>query len=550
MPDTPETPQQPKQPEGLTAPLNIPDMPGIAPSMPRTLNWENITSFWQTIKHAESTKDPQEWQNICNSVRDLLGEWRKKEQASADKLNLYNRIRQVAMLKPEGSEERQSLLDKLEKIRLTFPPKVQRALEIDDIRMSQDPTGKVASQAKASQLKGEGPATRATLQHKADALKPGEAPVVGRWIDKSKEQLQADIQKMATPRAKITPPRTRFIDSLLQTLEGIRQGDWDAYHPGIRREIREFQLNRDHEQDVLKKQLIVQTERRDGVLPRREEGIEGNPKKADAIIKRIKQCGADLDKTPPEYEGEINRLKKEIDALERRLYGAKTAAGKADIDKKIAEIKTKLKTPEQLQSEHNAYAHNRKYDALIQFVTTITNPDKASGPRVPGMSTGPSQAARPVGPVQPYLPPGEMVGGKMQPKAGSVWSVPKPPPAPERKGPKTLLGRAHAQEDPMSVRPYGKKRGASECRIFLSMIDEGRYAQAKAYMGKPFVVNEGSIVVLENIVDIPELNGLKGVVREIYEESGRSVVVALFKNDVVIDPAIKVAFSEVRPYLV
>ncbi len=507
MPETPETPAPQQKPEGLTAPLNIPDIPGLAPSMPQDLNWENISDIWQAIEHARQTKDPAEWNEVTAAVGDSLRSWRKKETQSADNLQMYNLMRRHALLKPEGSEERQKILDRLQKLKETFPPAVQRAIERDDQRISSE--------------KG----VRSTLQQRADVMKPGEQQVSGRWVEPGKAELQSQVKKMEQPRAKVPLPRVAMIDSLIRQLEGIRQADFESYHPDVKNRIKKFGTDAEEAQDVLQRQLKIQHERLEGIK---------DPKRRAPLEHRLNELNNRYQNTQDEVESK--RLEGEMDALIRRLEGAKTEAGRAKIAGNIENIKAQMKTPEELRLAQREYSNNLKYDALLWLVTTVAHPIKARPAHVPGASRGPSQAASPVGKM-PYVPP----------KPGELWQVPRIPESP-KKTPKTLLGRAKAEEDPMSYRPY-KKGGASECHIFLSMIHEGKFEHAKAFIETPFIMEEGSLVVLENITDMPELNGLKGRVRKFSEESGRPVVVDLFKNDVIADPAIKVAFYEARPYL-
>lgn len=452
MPDMPEKPA----PEGLTAPLNIPNVPGMPATMPQSLDWENITNIWQAIEHARQTKDPQEWMAVTSSVADALKSWRKKESKMSDDMRIYQIIKRHAELKPEG-EQRQAILDKLEKLRETMPPALRRAAE------------------------------------------------AGKKV--------------------FTPIRVKTIDELHRQLEGIRQGDFESYHPDVKGRIRKFGLDAQEEQEILQRQLRIQYERLEGIK---------DPKRRAPLERRLKELNDRFQSAQDPLEEK--QLSREMDALERRLEGAKTDAGRAKINENITTIKSKIKTPDELRQAQQQYSDNLKYDALLWLVTVISHPIKARPAHVPGASRGPSQAAQPVGKM-PYVPP----------KPGEIWQVPKPPPDRPKKMPKTLLGRAKAEEDPMSQRPYG--RGASECHIFLSMIHEGKFAQAKTFMDKPFTIAEGSLVTLENISDMPELNGLKGRVRELSEESGRSVIVDLFKNDVIADSAIKVAFYEARPYL-
>lgn len=453
MPETPQTPAS--QPEGLTAPLNIPNIPGMVSTMPQDLSWENITNIWQAIDHARQTKDPQEWQAVTSSVADALKSWRKKESQMADDMRVYQIIKRHAELKPEG-EERQKILDKLEKLKASMPYKVRQAAE------------------------------------------------AGKKV--------------------FMPVKVKTIDDLTRSLEGIRQADFESYHPDVKNRIRKFGVDKQEEQDVLQRQIRIQHERLDGIQ---------DPKRRAPILRRLQELNDKYQRSND--DAEIKQLGKEMDALERRLEGAKTEAGRAKIAQTIEKLKAQVKTPDELRQAQQQYSDNLKYDALLWLVTVISHPIKARPPHAPGATRGPSQAASPVGKM-PYVPP----------KPGEIWQVPMPPKSDKpQKTPKTLLGRAKAEEDPMSFRPYG----ASECRIFLSLIHEGKFIQAKKFMNDPYIIDEGSLVILGNITDMPELNGLKGRVRAVSEESGRSVIVDLFKNDVIADQAIKVSLYEARPYL-
>lgn len=465
--------------EGLSAKMDIPDIGETKPHMPTDFSWGNITEVWKAIEHSRQTREPKEWEEVCQAVAQGLKNWRAKETKWADKLKKLQLIKVLVDRTPEG-ELRQKRLDAYEREIESFP-----------------------------------------------------------WR----------MQKAARQGRTIAPVRVRTIDELTRSLEGVKQGDFEAYHPSVKSAIRNFQLNREQEQHGHRRKMKQLLERLHGIK---------DPVRRAPLERALKTIGEKLQSPNiDEVEGKI--LSREADALIRRLEGAQTDAGKAKIEKNIASLKEEIKTPEELRHEQLKYSEGLKYDALLWIVTNVAHPIKATPAPVAGGSRGPAQEARPVGPM-PYMPPGSKPYGKEGSKPlGGIWDVPREPLKPAREGGKPAAGE-HWKPYRKQVRPRDVDRPgiggqkvyppkADECRIFLSLIHEGKYNQAKKFIENPYVVDEGSLVVLENIADMPELNGLKGRVRTFSEESGRSVVVDLFKNNVVTDSAIMVALYEARPYL-
>jgi hypothetical protein len=114
------------------------------------------------------------------------------------------------------------------------------------------------------------------------------------------------------------------------------------------------------------------------------------------------------------------------------------------------------------------------------------------------------------------------------------------PIGPETKGFAGKLGKfgARAEYEPP------KPKEASECRIFVNLIDEGRFVQAKKFWQKQYSLQRGDLVELTN----HGCAGLKGCIRLI-EANSPQVVIDLFKNDVITEQAVRVALYQVQPYL-
>lgn len=411
--------------EPLSAPLDIPDMPGIPAYMPKELDWENIKDIWKFIEEARESRDPAQWTEAIGSVKIALENWRKQENKWADIIKKYRIAQAVVKRAPEG-ERRQKALDAAEVIHEIMPPHIRKIAD--------------------------------------------------------------------TPGGTITPVKVRVIDQLLHQLEGIRQGDFDAYHVDVQNRIRKWQLGIEQEQVLIKKKLVKLDEYLNGIK---------DEKKRLAIQRRIEDVTKDLNAT--EDPEQADKYQKEITNLSRRLTGATTPAGRAKIQERIDELKIELKTPEELMAESAKKTDEMKYDALMWLATIVAHPIK-----VIKTKRSPQQQSL-AAPYMPHRRPEEEeeIQGQIPPM---------PPPA------------------------------ASECRILLSLIREGRYDAAKTFCEDPYVVDIGSLVTLENITDAPILNGLKGRVRIVGDDD--KLVVDLFKNDKVEDTAVNVAVYEIKPYLV
>lgn len=303
------------------------------------------------------------------------------------------------------------------------------------------------------------------------------------------EMMPPYVRKAADePQGTIIASKVRLIDQLLHQLEGIRQADFDAYHADVQGRIRKWQLEQEAAQDLIKKKLRILDEHLNGIK---------DEKKRESILRRINDVAKDLNAT--EDPDQIEKLQNEIIKLRRRLTGATTPAGRAKIQERIDELKTELKTPEEMMAESAKKTEDMKYDALIWLATIVAHPIK-----VIRTHRAPQQQSL-AAPYMPHRAPDE-----------EEPPVPPGPPA------------------------------ATEARIFFSLISEKRYDEAKEFCLNPYIINEGSLVTLNRISDAPILNGLKGRVRFI--EDNR-LVVDLFKNDKVEDTAVQVWLYEVQPYL-
>ena len=413
-------PDMPNRPEGLTAKLNIPDIPGLPGFMPKEVNWENIKDIWKFIEDARESRDPAQWDEAVASIKTALEAWRKKENKWADLIKQFRIAQAVAKRAPEG-EKRQKALDFVEKLHEMMPPYVRKA--------ANEPEGTIVSS------------------------------------------------------------KVRLIDQLLHQLEGIRQADFDAYHADVQGRIRKWQLEKEAEQEMIHKKLRKLDELLNGVK---------DEKKKEAIIRRINDVAKDLNAT--EDPAQQEKLMAEIAKLRRRITGATTPAGRAKIQEHIDELKSELKTPDESMAEQAKKTEEMKYDALLWLATIIAHPIKV-------IRTHRSPKQQPMS--APYMP-------HRQPDEEEPKIPPGPPPA------------------------------ATECHIFLSMISEGLYDDAKAFCEDPYVISEGCLVMLQKIADTPALNGLKGRVRLVNDNH---MVVDLFKNDCVVDTAVNVALYEAQPYL-
>jgi hypothetical protein len=302
------------------------------------------------------------------------------------------------------------------------------------------------------------------------------------------ELMPPYVRKAADdPEGIILPAKVRLIDQLLHQLEGIRQADFDAYHSDVQGRIRKWQLEQENTEELVKKKIKKLYEHLDGVK---------DETKRRSLINRINDVAKDLNAT--EDPGQIEKFQNEIIRLRRFLTGATTPAGRAKIQERIDELKAELKTPDEMQAEQAKKTEEMKYDALIWLATIIAHPIK-----VIRTQRAPQQQSL----SAPYMP--------------------------------------HKSEEEEQI-PPGPPPAANECRIFFSLISEGRYDEAKSFCLNPYIIDEGSLVTLTRISDVPVLNGLQGRVRFVEDDK---LVVDLFKNDKVVDTAVKVSFYEAEPYL-
>lgn len=300
-------------------------------------------------------------------------------------------------------------------------------------------------------------------------------------LQKLREIMPVHIRKAIDAKQAIVPLKAKSVDDMLHTLEGIRQGDWDSYPGPLKAEIGHWEQTEMDAQHKLKMQIRDLYDRLDGVKDeeRKKKLLERQPQ----VEQRIKALSAEVDR---EAEGSVrhNRLvdtikqyDNERKSIARRLKGTQDPEARAKLQVKINEAEMGIKTPERIKEETRQHAKNAKYDALMWLVTNIAHPEKV-------LKTKEPIQAQPVKPK--YMPP-----------------VP----------PEETMEKETEVDEP--------KPGASECRIFLSMINEGVFDKAKAYWLAPFTVSTGDLVIVED--------GRKGRIRTV----GADVVVDLFDRSTI-----------------
>lgn len=322
-------------------------------------------------------------------------------------------------------------------------------------------------------------------------------------IQNIREKMPPHIRKAADAGQKLVPIKLESIGSLMSSLEGIRQGDVNAFAGPIKVELThwyELQKLEQHKLNMLRTNIVD-----------RLSGIQ-DPERRKAITDRITQIATDkrewhmaIDnpQTTPEqkkrYEGYLKNMDKEIITNKRRLEGVKGAETKAKLSVLLRETEAKMRNESQLQQELNAKADAAKYDALMWLVTNIAHPVKV-------LHTKRSELDRPM--AAPYAPPKPEENPDMLPDDQIDVELERPP----------------AQ--------------ASECKILLSLITEGEYDLAKEFWMRQYSLSEGNLVRLEN--------GVCGRIRLV---ESNSVVIDLFKNDVITESAVRAPFYKLQPYL-
>lgn len=493
--DMANEPQKPVDKGPLSAPLNIPDMPDVKHEMPKEFDWSNISELYKAIDDIRRSGDEAAWNDAVDSVRDALRGWRENENKHNDLLKTYRFYKSLA-------DRNVGVTDKNEQLKIK-----NRIADLRTQLLDKSRTGAEQAVIKSGILK---------------LLKQLEGNPLGRerfltQAQTAREMLPPKIRAIADkPGAAISPVNTNMVDDLSRQLEGIRQGDYESYHPDVKQRIRNYQLELEQEQVSIQKRLKELDERLNGVKdPERVKAFEA---RIDYLYSALQRGTLPLEpgdipgQKRPLTEKQIERYKREVSSLTRRLTGATRPEGRAKLEEKILDEKRKIKTPDEIQQLVAKKVNSLKYDALMWVATTVAHPIKV-------LKTRRSAAPKPMGPM--YFPPGH-----------------NPPPA-------TFMGKEQYGVHPEA----GPRPPTSECEIFSALIEEGLYEEAKFFCEDPFDLAEGDLVVLENIADDTELNGLKGRVRRIESGGGRCVTVDLFKNNIVSDPAIIVAPYEARPYI-
>jgi hypothetical protein len=318
-----------------------------------------------------------------------------------------------------------------------------------------------------------------------------------------REKMPANIKKAIDNKEKLVPVKFETVESLLQSLEGIRQGDWSAFAGPVKKELAHWAETTRLDQHKLR---MLRTN-----LIERLHGIQ-DPEKRKSLADRIQSIqkdkadwGRQIDLSQDEgqrkrYEAYVNNLDKEISGIERRLLGAKGEETKAKLAVMIKEVEQKLMDDEAIRKELDRKGNAAKYDALMWLVTNIAHPIKV-------LHTQRSTIDKPLG--APYVAP------KAPEQAPSQMS-----------------------DDESDIELERPPKEASECRILVSLISEGKFDLAKKFWINQYGLSSGDFVQLSN--------GVKGRVRLV---EYRSVIVDLFKNDLIQESAVRVPLYGAQPYL-
>ena len=108
------------------------------------------------------------------------------------------------------------------------------------------------------------------------------------------------------------------------------------------------------------------------------------------------------------------------------------------------------------------------------------------------------------------------------------YAAPKPPELPPDE-----MG-----DDQSDIELERPPKEASECRILVSLIADGKLNEAKIFWTEQYGLSKGDIVVLSN--------GLKGRVRLVESDA---VIVDLFKNDIINEDAVRTRLYDAKLYL-
>jgi len=146
--------------------------------VPASLDWKNINALWSNIAQAKKSKDPAQWEQVVNSVRTALDDWKNVINKWPNFVKKYHIIKQHVE-------------------RISDPEKKQTALDA---------------------------------------------------IQRMREQMPANIKKAVDSGQKLVPVKFETVENLLQSLEGIRQGDWAAFAGPVKADLTHWYETQRHEQ--------------------------------------------------------------------------------------------------------------------------------------------------------------------------------------------------------------------------------------------------------------------------------------------------------------
>ena len=375
-----------------------------------------------------------------------------------------------------------------------------------------------------------------------NSKKPEQKQRYNDLLQKMREQMPLSVRKAAEARKPIVPVKQEGIESMLKSLEGIRQADYETYPAQVRSDLRVLEERVRERQRRMRTVLRALLEKLDGVGGLDEKGkpkLQRRPRETEQEFHfRVKSSGEKLktfmdrrdqllkDKSHLEHELAIAQdpqrahaiqqrlepIDKEWNTLAKRERGVQDPGAREELDKKIQEIEASLMDDAQIRAKLNKEAELRKYDALISLVTSVAMPIKVlhtNKTAKPSMKT-------------PYLPAGGLKQSAHPEDEVDTIDVNIPP-----KLPKTP-----------------PKAEASEAYIFARLVLEGHYDEAVDFWLESFNLNSGDLVILE----ANGLEGLKGRVREIDLDNSFAII-DLFKNDKITESSVEVELHCARPYL-
>lgn len=322
-------------------------------------------------------------------------------------------------------------------------------------------------------------------------------------IQRMRDQMPDHIKASVDSGKKLVPVKFETVENLLQSLEGIRQGDWQAFAGPVKTELAnwyEAQRLEQHQLQQLKKTLLE-----------RLHGVQ-DPEKRVALGQRIKAIlkdkndwlrQAQLSTDPGQkqrYESYAKNVDKEVSSIERRLLGAKGEDTKSKLTVMLRETEQKLKDDNVLRRELAQKGNLAKYDALMWLVTNIAHPIKV-------LNTQRSMIDKPL---------------------SAPYAAPKPPELPPDE----------MSDDESDIELERPPKEASECRILASLIADGKLNEAKNFWVEQYGLSKGDLVVLSN--------GLKGRVRLI---ESNTMIVDLFKNDTIKENVVRTRLYDAKLYL-